>query len=598
MGLSVSSLSPASVESELPVQHASVPPVAPLPAELGANSLRLLLKEALRLPAPVIIASVTINLLGLVLPLVVVQVFDRVLRQHSLGTLAFLIGGLFALVVAETVLRFARNELIGRVALRESFNLQMRGVLKMLNAPRAAISSLSADRVSDALTAMDEMGQFLSGHGRLALLDFPFVFLFLGVIWAIGGLIAAIPALLIVLFFLWTIWSSASFKRALMDQVRLDQHRFDFYAECLRGIATVKSLAVEPQMQRRVERHLQLAAPISFELILRANRMIASGQLFANLTMIAVVSVGGILAIDGRISIGAVAACSLIANRVTQPVLRIIGVWGQMEAARLARERFLPLMTLPTIPRLPKKQEAAAVEMAGVVMDGALESARQSPNNLTVRAGEVVGILGRDFTQRAQFLGHLRGHMHPRSGRVLLDGADLAGPDGETLLQGVLYVGSEPVIFRGSILDNLSMFRTASHIFAIAIARRLGLEEIIQLLPEGYDTMLGDIGMAALPLDILQAICIVRAVAMRPRMLLLDLRRIPPDDVSIRACARAVKELRGQATIIIMGERMSEIDDADRVLFLDNWRLHEITNRRVGASRYTSADDFGEDDHG
>lgn len=593
---SAASLNAESVDLELAAQPAEALPGAPPSAEIGANSLRQLLAEAMRLPAPIIVASVTINVLGLALPLVVVQVFDRVLRHHSLSTLIFLIGGLFTLVLAETILRFARNELIGRVALRESFDLQMRGVLKVMNAPRAAISNLSADRISDALMAMDEMSQFLGGHGRLALLDFPFVFLFLGVIWAIGGPIAAIPAVLIALFFLWTVWSSANFKRALKEQVQLDQQRFDFYAECLKGISTVKSLAVEPQMQRRVERHLQLAAPINYELILRANRMIASGQLYANLTMIAIVTVGGILAINGFISIGAVAACSLIGNRVTQPVLRIIGVWGQMEAARLARERFLPLMTLPTIPRLPKKQEAAAIELSEVVMIGAPENARQRSNNAVIKAGEVVGILARDFAQRAQLLGHLRGLLHPQAGAVLLDGADLAGPDGESLLQGVLYVGSDPVIFRGSILDNLSMFRTSSHIFAIAIARRLGLEEIIQLLPEGYDTMLGDIGMAALPLDILQAICIVRAVAMRPRLLLLDLRRIPPDDVSIRACARAVKELRGRVTVIILGERMSEIDDADRVLFLDNWHLHEITNRRIGSSRFAPGEELGVDD--
>jgi ATP-binding cassette, subfamily C, bacterial LapB len=596
MGLPAASVSHASVETGPAVRPAPAPRGIPAVADLGSNSLRQLLKEALRLPAPIIVASFTINVLGLALPLAVVQVFDRVLRNHALSTLILLMAGLFGLIIAETVLRFARNELIGRLALRESFELHMRGVLQVMKAPRAAIAQLSADRISDALTAMDEMSQFLAGHGRLALLDFPFVFLFLGVIWAIGGLIAVIPAMLIAAFFLWTVWSSANFKRALKDQVHLDQERFDFYAECLRGIATVKSLAVEPQMQRRIERHLQLAAPISYELTLRANRMIASGQFFANLTMISVVTVGGILAIHGHLSIGAVAACSLIANRVTQPVLRIIGVWGQMEAAKLARERFLPLLALPSTVRQPKEHEAVSVALDGMVMLDAPERARRQPNDFTFEAGEVVGILGRDFAQRAQLLGHLRGLIPPPAGAVRIDGGDLAGPDGETLLQGVIYVGSEPTIFRGTILDNISMFRRTSHVFAIAIARRLGVEDIIKLLPEGYDTMLGDVGTAALPLDILQAICIVRAVAMRPCLLLLDVRRVPPDDVSIRACARAVKELRGRATIIILGERMSEIDDADRVLILDNWRLHEITSRRSGATRHALNEDLCEDE--
>ena len=91
--------------------------------------------------------------------------------------------------------------------------------------------------------------------------------------------------------------------------------------------------------RRRFERILRDAAPANYALTLQTNRMVSAAQLFASLTLISVITVGAIMAINGILSIGAVAACSLISNRIAQPVLRIIGVWGQLETAKLALER-------------------------------------------------------------------------------------------------------------------------------------------------------------------------------------------------------------------------------------------------------------------
>ena len=563
---------------------------------LETRSLAQLLLRSLRLPPSVIASSLVINLLGLTLPLVVLQVFDRVLRHNSLNTLVLLIGGLFLMVIVEMTLRFARKQLISRMALCECFDLQMQGAVRFLNAPRSAASGMSPDDAFDAMSAMDEMSQFLSGEGRLALLDFPFVPLFIGFIWAMGSVIAVMPICLIMAFAVWTIYSSASYKRTLKAQVGFDYDRYAFYAECLKGISTVKALAIEPQMQRRLEGLLRSGAPVNYDLVLRANRIMASGQLFASLTMMSVVTVGGLLAIEGVITVGAVAACSLIANRVTQPVLRIIGLWGQLEAAQLAHERFAPLLALPAAPRL-QRGGAAAVQVAGLQMRDQPEISQPLVIDFAIEPGQVVGILDSEFSQRAELLDILRGQSQPRTGSILIDGFDVTTPQGQGAVNDIFFLGSEPVIFRGSILDNISMFRRVTQVSAIDAARRLGLESVIQVLPEGYDTVLGDVGAAALPLDILQAICIARATVIRPRLLLMEVRRVP-DNVSTRACAEAIKELRGTTTIIFFGEIKPEVEDADRVFLLDDRRLEEIEHRKAGpdagpASENTNSDNPG-----
>jgi ATP-binding cassette subfamily C protein LapB len=562
-------------------------PTRPAPTSRGAASavgaapprgtLWRLLADALRLPPSVIVASFMTNVLGLALPLVVLQVFDRVVRYNALNTLVLLIGGFFVVIIAEAVLRFARNWLVGFVALQEGFKLHMRGITRLIGAPRSSTIDLLPERASDGLAAIDEMAQFLSSHGRLALLDFPFVLLFLALIWTIAGPIVIIPIALIAGFTVWTIWSSTNFKRLLNEQVRLERERFDFYSESLRGIATVKSLAIEPQIQQRLDKLLREAAPVSFILVLRTNQMITAGQLFASLTIISIVTFGGLMAIDGFLTVGSVAACLLIANRVTQPVLRIIGIWGQLESARLARDRYAPLMALPSKP--PVKVDTpgpASLDLVDLCME--VPGAIQEPPgvHLSIKPTEVVGIVVPDITQRSQLTQLLQGDLLPSRGAVLIDGINIAGPEAMERQRAMLFLGSRPDIFHGTILDNISMFRRISHASALEMAHRLGVEPVIHALPQGYDTRLGDISASALPIDILQAICVVRAAALRPRILLMDIRRIPPDDVSTRACAAAIKELRGMTTVVILGRQLVEVKDADRVFTLHEWALTEL----------------------
>jgi len=560
-------------------------------APSGLHAIGLLLSAALNLPPLVILSSFTINLLGLALPLVVLQIFDRVLRFQASNTLLLLIGGLACVVIAETVLRFARNRLIADRALQESFQLQMKGALRYLHAPPANTAKLPSNEAVDGMSAMDDMSQFLSGSGRLALLDMPFVGLFLLLIWLIAGPVVLVPIVIIVGFTVWTIWSSANFKHLLKAQTKQERERFDFYSECLKGIATVKSLAIEPQMQRRLEGILQSGAQTNYHMVLHANRMAAAGQFFASLTIISLVTVGGVMAIEDLISIGAVAACLLIGNRVTQPVLRTVGVWGQLEAARAAQDRYAPLLALPedrTEP--PDHQGPASLELAGFAMAPGSREAAPAGVDLVIPAGNVAGVVIPDFAQRADFVRVLRGQAFADHGKVLIDGADIATSDGAGLLHGVFFVGSQPDVFHGTILDNMSMFRRVSHTAALETARRLGLDPGIQALPQGYDTRLGDIGAAALPLDILQAICVARAVLMRPRFLMIDIRRIPPDDVSTRACTRAIEELRGLTTILTIGKQMSEVRDAERVFSMHDWCLQPVAAepREAAGSRNQS----------
>jgi len=557
------------------------------PPRRGGHTLARLLFDAMRLPPSIILSSLVINLLGLALPLVILQVFDRVLRNQSLNTLTLLVAGLLCVILAEMILRLARNALLERTALREGFHLHMNALRRFLNAPRTATAQQPPEKIFDSLSAVDDVNGFFSGSGRLALLDFPFIGLFLGVIWLIGGWLAALPAGLIVLFVIWAIWSNRGFKRALEAHMQREHERFRFYAECLSGIATIKSLAIEPQMERRIERFLRDGAPANYGMALQANRMIAAGQLFASAVMISIVTAGGYLAIQEQLTLGAVAACTLIANRVTQPVLRIVGIWGQMEAARLGRDR---ASTVTSLPRLPESEPASGpvrLELREVAMTQPGSPVSSTGISLVFPAGSVTGVTCRHFAERAQFQDILRGQYTPDQGVVLIDDFDMASDEGAALAEQSYFLGGEPAILRGSILENIAMFRSGvAQIKAVSTARQLGVDPIIKSMPDGYETQLGDQNAAGLPRELLRGIDVVRAVAARPRLLIVRCLHGLDNDIGVTAARRGIEALRGSSTIVMLADHPEELSQADRIYALHNWRMRELTTAETFSAAF------------
>ncbi len=532
------------------------------------RSFWVLIRDALAFQPSVIIATLFINLFGLALPLAILQIFDRVLHNQSFNTLTLLLALLVLVILAETALRFARDMLVSRMALVKGFDLNLQALGRLLAAPRSRLAALSPRQTLDALSAPDDVAAFLGGNARLALLDFPFVLLFLGMIWLIAGPVAALPAILIVVFAAWTIWASGRLKKTLEEQMSGEHERFGFYREALAGIATVKSLAIEPQMQRRLERILRSTALNNYALVLQSNRMLTMAQLYSSLTMISVASLGGLLAIRGDIGLGAVAACTLIANRVSAPVLRMISVWGQFEAAQLARERAAPLIALPAAAPATRPEGPAEIRLEEVAMG----PRGQGEAGLTfeVPRGESLGLAVPKTHELLQLIAMLRGLQPPDHGRIFYDDLDLYAGGGAA--EGVFAIEGEPVIFNGTILDNVSMFRSGvEQINAVTTLRRLGLEQAIKQLPEGYDTKLGDQAVNTLPLDFLRGIVMARAVAARPRVLLVCLPPLGLDDVLREQFRRACEALRGISTIIRIVEHPADVETTGRILIVRNW---------------------------
>lgn len=516
------------------------------------------------------VSSFVINLLALALPLVILQVYDRILPNQSRETLAYLILGLTGVILVDTIMKIARSYLVGWAATRDDYQRRCDAVKRVLYAPKSRLADAAPSSILDRLNALDTIRDFYGGSTRLLLLDLPFILVFLALIGLVGGYLFAVPLVLFAVLGVATIISGNALRDVHEKRMEHDDRRHDFAIEILQGISTIKSMAMEPQIQRRFERLQRNSADTNYQTIVLGNMSQTFGNTFANISMIFMVSIGALLVIDGRLTVGALACCTLLSGRTIQPLLRAIGLWSQLQSITLAREHVAELFELP----VPDDQELAPVSTGpGDISIRNLSFGRPGQPelllenvNLEIPAGTTIGIRGNDGDGKSTLMNLISGDAKPLSGDVLIDGVSTSGPAHRALGEYIAYVAQKSYIVQGTILENITMFRTGEAVDKARIAAQLiGLEENIHRLPEGYDTPLGASITNELPGGMIQSVAIARALARSPKILLFDEANSSLDAQSDQKLREGLEQLKGHMTIILVSNRPSLLKLADRV---------------------------------
>jgi ATP-binding cassette subfamily C protein LapB len=286
--------------------------------------------------------------------------------------------------------------------------------------------------------------------------------------------------------------------------------------------------------------------------------------------------------IDGSLTVGGLVACTLLAGRALQPLLRGLGFWSQLQNLRVVAQRAGELLALlPDAPkaksRMPRLRGGLTAESLSFAHEGSPE--RLIDNlNLSVRAGEFVAITGEDGSGKSTLLGLLGGLFKPMEGRILYDGLPAADFDQQSIRQQVAFISPDATLFRGTIRDNLTGFRDGPPVdAALAIAGAIGLDEKIALLPDGLATRVGEIPVDSIPPGLRQQIAIVRAFVMKPPIVLFDEANANLDSVDDVRLREYLLSLRGRTTMVLVSHRPSLVRIADRHFQLTRGSLREMT---------------------
>ena len=522
----------------------------------------------------VLIASVALNTLALVMPLVILLVFDRVIPNHSLDTLHVLSVMLVVVVLMELILRRARSVLLGWSAARAARSGQRRFVDKVLSANTRDFAREEAAVYLQRFAALARIRDHNAGDGQTLAVDMPFTLLFMAMIALIGGALVLVPLVTLLLLVAYSV-SMRRVQRHLFDRRKtLDARRYAFLSEVIGQILTVKSNSMERQMTRRFEALQDQSAQTSERLIGFSGFTQSYGAVIAQLSVAAMGLLGAKLVIDGQIGLAELAACMLLNGRVTQPLTRMMGYRVQLESVETAKSTLAEMETLRTArispPRAPM---AGRIEAVRLSLDLPSEDARAF-DGLTgcVAPGQTALVEATDGAAVQALFDALTGQVQPVRGNILIDGlmpVDRVAQRGEG---GLVVLETAPAILTASLLENLSAFGDAARIDrAKLFAARLGLEQRIHRLPLGYNTQLG--GGSVFEQDPVnrQLIALTRVLALQPRVLLMQEPSSvlqDPERRNLRDCLAGLDEPR--PTILVASQDPKIRGLADTVLSLQS----------------------------
>ncbi|MEM6999349.1 MAG: ATP-binding cassette domain-containing protein [Pseudomonadota bacterium] len=530
----------------------------------------------------VLLVSVVMNFAALALPLVFLQVFDRILTNQALDTLIVLVSLLVGLTVLDGVLRYLRSNLLAWDSVRFEYREHLALLKHLLHADLCHYRSHAPSFYLDRFDQLKALRRFHGELGVQAAVDLPFTAISLAVIGIVAGWLVLVPMAVMVGLVVVSMASAWAHKGAEMQRQGYAEAGHDFILESLHGLHTISALGLEAQMMRRYEYLRGGDAEASFASRCSETLIQASAASLSQVVMVLFVGVGAYAVVDGSLTLGALAAGTLLSGRILPPVVDAVNLWSDARALRSVESELQEVYRLSAE---PQREPVVAEEVAGnysltdvsVHLPGGERPALDGVS-LVMQAGETIGITGENGSGKSTFLSLLMGYATVSSGSVTLDGYDLARWDKDVLRANVALLPQRAELFEGTVLDNLTLFRDGKVVTrAMALAEQIGLTRAIQKLPQGLSTRVGQ-ASEQLPKGVQQMIAIVRALAIdpeigEPKILLYDDAGHGLDLQANLALMRMLVAAKDQKTMVIASHNPRMLELCDRIYRFEEGRL-------------------------
>jgi ATP-binding cassette subfamily C protein len=529
------------------------------------------LRSGLRAIAPAfataIVFSFFLNLLMFVSPLYMLQIYDRVLGTRNLATLV----GLTIIAAALLMVWAALETLRSRLLVRAGVMFDERFATPMFKVVYQGVL-LQPDAVNQQhLRDLDAIREFLTGSGLIAFCDAPWFPVFIlaafalhpwfGLIAIVGGLTTLTLALL----------NEVSTRKTLLAASRASMTAGRSAQSTFRNTEVVQAMGMVDALAGRWSQHHALALALQARASDRAGAIVAFTKFFRMLLQTLILGVGAYLAVQHEISAGMMIAASILIGRALQPIELAVANWKGFLGAREAFGRMGRLLTLvgaePERMALPRPLGAVNVEN---IVAGA--PAGKAPIlrgvSFAVGAGEVLGVVGPSAAGKSTLARVLVGVWRASAGAVRLDGADLLHWDPRQLGRHIGYLPQDVELFAGSVAENIARFDQLDEAEIVAAAKLAGCHDLIQNLPDGYNTSVGENGQA-LSGGQRQRIGLARSLYRTPSLVVLDEPNANLDAAGEDALLAALHELKARgATVVLVTHKVNILSIVDKLLVL------------------------------
>ncbi len=512
------------------------------------------------------IFSAAVNTLMLVPVIYMLQVYDRVMSSGSLSTLTMLTILMVALLCAMGGFEWVRSMILISASNRIEKNLR-----KRVSDASFKLALMNGGGGNSALAVSDltNLRQFLTGNGLFAFFDAPWFPIYVAIMFMFHtwfGVSAILAGLVMVaLAFVNEKATSARLKEANSFNAKVSTQ----LTGSLRNAEVIAAMGMADNIRQRREVNSDKVLVLQTEASRKAGVITNVTKSFRMIVQSLLLGLGALLALQQEISPGMVIAGSLLLGRALAPIDLLVGTWKGFSIARAQYDRLGELLeqvpaTSATM-SLPPPQGKLTAEQVIVVPPGS-KLAVVKGVSLELDAGEVLGIVGPSASGKSSLARALLGIWPAHSGKVRLDGADIASWDRTELGPYIGYLPQDIELFDGSISENICRFGETDPEKIVAAAKLAGVHELILHLPQGYDTIIGGVG-GVLSGGQRQRVGLARAVYGQPRFMVLDEPNSNLDDQGERELVEAILRIKDQGcTIVVISHRVMVLQAADKIL--------------------------------
>ncbi|MER8434878.1 type I secretion system permease/ATPase [Mesorhizobium caraganae] len=527
----------------------------------------------------VILSAVFINLLALASPIFTMNVYDRILPNKAISTLWVLSIGIGAVILFDLLLKTARASLIDYAGRKADLRISYMLFEKVLNSSLSARPG-STGEYANRVTQYEFVREFFTSNTVSVFIDTAFVFVFLLVIYAIGGWLVIIPAIAFVASVIVGLITQRRIGKRVAASMNEASQRQALLVESISTLETIKSLRAEAYLLRKWAEHSKNASNTSEKIKQLSAAAGNITQAIQQLVTVALIVAGAYAFSEGHVSTGAIIGTVMLAGRAVAPLGQIAITLSRLRQAMLSLRIVNSIMAQPEdrpdtvgFVNRPIRNGAMAFRNVGFVYPGS-ENEVLTGVNFSVKPGERIGIIGRIGSGKTT-MGRLIGRLFlPTSGELLLDGIDIRQYHPSEVRAAVGIVAQANDLFSGTIKENLLMAcPEATDEQIVEAAKAAGVDDFVSRHPRGYDMNVGERG-TNLSGGQRQTMAIARLLLTKPKIVFLD---EPSGSMDLASERQLIKQLKvafdRSTTLIVSTHRFSMLELADRLIVIEQGKI-------------------------
>ena len=529
----------------------------------------------------VLIAAFFLQIIGLFTPILTQVIIDKALVHQSISTLNIIAIGMVIIGLFEMLMTLARSYIFTHTTSRIDVTLSARLFNHLFSLPLRYFETRRVGDTAARVQALESIRNFLTGAPLMTIIDVLFMGVYIFVMflysvpltWVVIGSLPFFAGLAAII--------TPMLRNRTDEKFNTGADSQSFLVESVSGAQTIKSFALEPEMQKRWEDKAANYTRASYKASILSNNAGAIGQFIQKIADLAILWFGAQFVISGDLTVGGLIAFRMLSGRVSGPVLRLVQSWQDFQQAGISIKRLGDIFNTKSEPTLdPSKSR-----LPNLQGDIRFEKVRfrytpDTPEvirdiSFGIRPGSIVGVVGRSGSGKSTLSKLMQRLYVPEGGKILIDGVDTSLTDPAWLRRQIGVVLQENFLFNASIRENISIHKPAATMDEVVRAAKIsGAHDFILGLPEAYDTVVGEQG-EGLSGGQKQRIAIARALIHDPKILIFDEATSALDYESESIIQKNLKLIAEGRTMIIIAHRLSTLRDAHLIMAIDKGQLVE-----------------------